>query len=216
MSQDKAAARLLVLCAWAHICTTFLSAVHKHVPSVHVVLTYVSVRLSPLTAAEEPLASSLAGPTTRSRHASLEALAAHGKSKSGSKKKRQAAKRKEARIAASVGAGGSEVPDGTSPPSETMADGKSVPDGETARTEDLKEVKEAKPSHEDEVLPRLAEASDSEEKGSGDEVLKAMGGLRMHGPSFRDLSFRSSDSDRPSRRAKLKPLRCWLISLPWP
>ena len=56
----------------------------------------VERRLSPPAAAEEPML----GPTTRSRHATIEAMAAHGKSKSGAKKKRQAAKRKKARGAA--------------------------------------------------------------------------------------------------------------------
>ncbi len=141
------------------------------------------------------MAGPLAGATTRSRHATIEALAARGKTKSGAKKKRQAAKRKEARSAASTSAGGSEVADAFTPPSETVADAKSASEEETAHTEDVTEVKA---THEDEVLPGLADASDSEDEGSGDEVLEAMGGLRMHGPSFRDLSFRSSDSDRPS------------------
>ena len=105
----------------------------------------VERRLSPPAAAEEPMP----GATTRSRHATIEALA-RGKSKSGSKKKRQAAKRKEARSAASASVGGSEVADAPTPPSETMADAKSAPDEETGRTEDVKEVKA---THEDGTLP---------------------------------------------------------------
>ena len=119
----------------------------------------------------------------------------------GAKKKRQAAKRKEARSAAEsesdvIGsAGGSEVADAPTRASETVADAKSATGEEPERLED---VKESKATHEGDVMPGLAEARDSEDEGSGDEVVEAMGGLRMHGPSFRDMSFRSTDSDRPS------------------
>ena len=143
----------------------------------------------------------MAGPTTRSRHATIEALAAHGKSKSGAKKKRQAAKRREARSATesipdtASSAGGSDGADAHTHASETVADAKSTTGDDPVRTE---EVKESKASHESDAMPGLADASDSEEEGSGDEVMEAFGGLRMHGPSSRDMSFRSSDSDRPS------------------
>ena len=76
-----------------------------------------------------------------------------------------------------------------------LADAKSATGEEPERLED---VKESKATHEGDVMPGLAEASDSEDEGSGDEVVEAMGGLRMHGPSLRDMSFRSTDSDRPS------------------
>ena len=71
--------------------------------------------------------------------------------------------------------------------SETMADPKSATGEEPVRIE---EVKELKASHEGDAMPGLAEASDSEDEGSGDEVVEAIGGLRMHGPSLRDMSFR--------------------------
>ena len=157
----------------------------------------VERRLSPPAAAEEPML----GPTTRSRHATIEAMAAHGKTKSGAKKKRQAAKRKKARSAAEAkpdstsSAGGSEDADALTRASETVADAKSATGEEPVRTED---VKASKASREGDAIPGLVDASDSEEKGSGDEVMEALGGLRMHGPTSRDLSFRSSDSDRPS------------------
>ncbi len=73
----------------------------------------VERRLSPPAVAEEPML----GATKRSRHATIEAMAAHGKTKSGAKKKRQAARRKKARSAAESkpdsisGAGGSEGAD---------------------------------------------------------------------------------------------------------
>ncbi len=61
----------------------------------------------------------------------IEALAAQGKTKSGAKKKRQAAKRKEARSAAetkpeaTIGAGGRDGADAPLHTSETVADAKS-------------------------------------------------------------------------------------------
>ena len=69
----------------------------------------------------------MAGATARSRHATIEALAA-GKTKSGAKKKRQAAKRKEARSAAeskpeaTTGGGDRDGSDASLNTGETLAD----------------------------------------------------------------------------------------------
>ena len=103
------------------VSTHFLEAVSAASPilrlspagSPYKPVTPVERRLSPPAAAEEPML----GPTTRSRHATIEAMAAHGKTKSGAKKKRQATKRKKARSAAEAkpdiisSAGGSEGAD---------------------------------------------------------------------------------------------------------
>ena len=96
----------------------------------------VERRVSPLATAEEPMA----GATTTSRHATIEALAAQGKTKSGAKKKRQAAKRKKARSAAETkpdtisSACGSEGADALTRASETVADAKSATGEEPVRT----------------------------------------------------------------------------------